>query len=315
MPVNFNYEETLRIMTSHESKSPFSSLAFDYERVNTARGSRPLLPAGHRNIKLEISFDGRAFSGYQYQPHAPTVQETLTQAWKQLTGEHVLLFGCSRLDANVSASHFALNLYSQTKHSCDRILRSLNGILQTSFKAPISIYTCTDVAPEFHARFDTIGKHYRYLIWYGRGHHALLTPHSWQVRSRVAPTQVAHIFKMFEGKHNFSAYRAQDCTAATTERTIHRADTWTHPRFPELRVLDFWGDGFLKNMIRNIVGTVLDVATQKLSENVIMESFEHGNRAQVGQCAPAHALSLERVYYDRHEYDAYAQNGIRLFLS
>jgi tRNA pseudouridine38-40 synthase len=302
-------------MSPTDKQSPFSSLAFDYERVNTARGSRPLPPSGHRNIKLEISYDGRAFSGYQYQPHARTVQETLTQAWTQLTGEHVLLFGCSRLDANVSANHFVLNLYSQTQHSCDRILRSLNGIMQTSLKAPISIYTCTDVEPKFHARFDSIGKHYRYLVWYGRGHHALLGPHSWQVRSNVAPQNIDRILKIFEGKHNFAAFRAQDCTATTTERTIHRVDTWIHPRLPELTVLDFWGDGFLKNMIRNIVGTVLDVATQKKQESVILDAFEHGNRALVGQCAPAHALALERVYYSQPEYDTDAQNGIRLFLS
>jgi tRNA pseudouridine38-40 synthase len=80
-------------------------------------------------------------------------------------------------------------------------------------------------------------------------------------------------------------------------------------------VLDFWGDGFLKNMIRNIVGTVLDVATKKKPESIISDAFTHGNRALVGQCAPAHGLTLERVYYSQIEYNSDAQNGIRLFLS
>lgn len=297
-----------------QNKSTFSSLNFSFERVTTPRGIRPIPPAGHRNIKLEISYDGRAFSGYQFQPHARTVQETLTQAWQQLTREQVLLFGCSRLDAHVSANHFVINLYTKTEHSCDRILRSLNGILQTSIKAPISIYSCADADPNFHARFDTVGKHYRYLVWYGRGNHALLGPHSWQVRSNTAPNNLARILAMFEGSKNFAAFRAQDCTAATTERTIHRVDVWPHPRLQELTVIDFWGDGFLKNMIRNIVGTAIDVATDKLPISSIEAAFHHGIRAQVGQCAPAHALTLEKVYYSQEEYAHDHHNAVRILL-
>ncbi len=302
-------------MDFKERISPFSSLAYKYERIETKRGSRPIPPAGFRNIRLELSYDGHAFCGYQYQPHGRSVQETVTQAWTQLTKEQVLLFGCSRLDAKVSANHFVLNLYSQTHHSCDRILRSLNGILQTTLKYPISIYSCTDMEPHFHARFDSIGKHYRYLVWYGRGQHALFGPHCWQLRSNIGPQNMASLARKFEGKHNFSAFRAQDCTAVSTERTIHKVDFWVHPRMPELMVLDFWGEGFLKNMIRNISGTILDAATNKLSESAIDEAFIHGNRELVGQCAPAHALVLERVYYLQDEYNTDAKNGVRIFLS
>lgn len=295
--------------------SPFSSLSYNFERIQTARGSRPVLPSGYRNIRLEISYDGRDFFGYQYQPNQKTVQEVLTSAWKTLNREQVLLFGCSRLDAGVSASHFILNLYSQTEYDCERIVRGLNGVLQTVFRAPISVYSCEDAPPNFHARYDTVGKHYRYLIWHGRGSHALLTPHCWQVRSTESPQNLANILSEFEGTHDFSAFRAQGCQSSTTERTIRRVDCWSHPKYSELTVCDFWGDAFLKNMIRNIVGTSVDVSTKKLPISIISQAFKHGNRESVGQCAPGHALTLEQVYYDFEQYKNDSKAGIREFFS
>lgn len=289
--------------------SPYSSLSHGFERVMTERGSRPTPPAGTRNLRLEISYDGTAFQGYQYQPHAKTVQETLTRAWNTLAREEVMLFGCSRLDAGVSANHFVLNLYTRTTLDDERLVRGLNGILKSSFHEPIHVYRVNEMPPLFHARFDTVGKHYRYMIWYGHGTHALFTPQSWPVLSRTPPRDLAGVVAQYVGTHDFGAFRAQDCTAKTTCRTIHRIDTWQHPRFPELAILDFWGDGFLKNQIRNMVGTAVDIAIGKRPSDTIIQAFEHRERARTGQCAPAHALSLERVYYDPQEFEADVEQG------
>jgi tRNA pseudouridine38-40 synthase len=296
-------------------ESPFSSLSYNFERIQTKRGSRPVPPPNYRNLRLEISYDGTAFFGYQYQPEHKNVQEVLTNAWKTLAREQVLLFGCSRLDAGVSASHFVLNLYTQCKLDTDRIVRGLNGILQTVFQAPICIYSCTDMPAMFHARYDTVGKHYRYMIWHGRGFHALLTPHCWNVRSTQSPENLSSILSEFQGFHNFSAFRAQGCQSSTTDRTIHRTDCWQHPRHPELTVFDFWGDGFLKNMIRNIVGTAVDISTKKIPQNTVQQAFLHGDRQKIGQCAPGYALTLEQVYYCPEKYRADYTAGIRQFFS
>ena len=102
-----------------------------------------------KNIKLTLSWNGAKFSGYQYQPNAITVQETLNSAWRILTGEVVTLYGCSRLDAQVHASHFVLNFLSETNLEEEKILRALNGILHTQFKVAISIYSCEFVEKEF----------------------------------------------------------------------------------------------------------------------------------------------------------------------
>lgn len=264
-----------------------------------------------KNIKLTLSWSGSQFSGYQYQPHAFTVQEALNTAWKKLTGEVVVLCGCSRLDAGVHAHQFVLNFFSQTELSEAAILRSLNGILCSVMKVAICIYRCEFVSHDFHARFHATGKHYRYLIWHGFAQHAIFTPTCWNVRSRQNLKNLGEILKQFEGTHDFSAYRASDCASHVSEgrvlpegckkvtlKTMFKVTTSIHPEFSEMLIIDIYGDGFLKNMIRNMVGTAVDVATGKLPEKTITESFVHGNRALVGMCAPGLGLSLMQVFYE-----------------
>ncbi|MEN9530598.1 MAG: hypothetical protein RI932_2471, partial [Pseudomonadota bacterium] len=106
------------------------------------------------------------------------------------------------------------------------------------------------------------------------------------------------------GEHDFSAFRASDCTAKSTVRKVERVDVWRHPVYPEALTVDVWGEGFLKNMVRNLVGTAVDVATGKLCSSAVIDALQHLDRTRIGQCAPAHALTLQRVFYtsaDWHE--------------
>lgn len=281
-----------KTMTEH----PTSELI---ERVDSPRGVRFRAREGVRNICLEISYRGEGFMGYQSQPHGNTVQDRLTQAWKILTQEDATLYGCSRLDAGVHAQQFFLNLFTRTQRTGEDITRSLNGILRSGMNTAISIYQCFDVGADFNARFDTLGKHYRYRLWYGRGHHAQLTPAAWAVRSREFNVQVLDsALQCCVGEHDFSAFRASDCTAKSTVRRIYRIQVSTDSQYPEAVVVDVWGEGFLKNMIRNLVGTAVEIATGRLDEDTFVRAFEHCDRTKVGQCAPAHALTLERVFYE-----------------
>lgn len=262
-----------------------------------------------KNIKLTLSWNGAKFSGYQYQPHAVTVQETLNSAWKILTGETVTLFGCSRLDAQVHAHHYVLNFYSHTSLEAGKIVRAMNGILHNQFKAAISVYDCEFVDKEFHARFHTTGKHYRYLIWYGFKTHALLTPQCWHVHCKNELKNLNAILQQFVGEHDFAGFRASDCSAKNTLKYIHAVKAYQHPHFPQMTIIDFFGEGFLKNMIRNMVGTAVQVAYGKLQEDCIQNAFQHKNRELVGMCAPGWALTLMKVYYNKELFisDAIAQ--------
>lgn len=290
------------------------------KRVPTPRGTRHLPDEGEVNVRLELSFDGSAFSGYQSQPHANTVQDSLRAMWRTYSGgEDPTLFGCSRLDAGVHANHFVLNFFTAkaiTPLDCEGVLRALNGILHSKMGLPVSVRSVSLAEPGYNARFDAHGKHYRYLVWYGFARNALLTPRSWLVRSRrpLESEGLGAALGLFRGTHDFAAFRATDCAAKNTVRTIDAIHVWKHPRFEELFVVDFFGEGFLKNMVRNVVGTSVDVATGRMDPGDVLGAFDHGLRGRTGQCAPAHALTLERVYYDAGEYQDHARGGVPFLL-
>lgn len=264
-----------------------------------------------RNLRLILSFEGDGFQGYQRQPHAPTIEGCLLQAWKILTQEDIQLISCSRLDTGVCADHFVANVHTSVTLTCEQIIRGMNGILHHNLRARICIYDVAEVAADFHARFHAKGKHYRYLIWHGRARHAQFTRNAWHLRKREINFDLGPVVATFEGTHDFSAFRSQDCQAASTIKTIDRALFWRHSRWPELGVVDFWGRGFLKNMIRNLVGTAIDVAGGDLTLQDIQDAFGHGDRTCMGPCAPGYALRLKHVYYDEAKYLADAAKGLQ----
>lgn len=257
----------------------------------------------YRNLKLIISWNGEKFSGYQIQPNVFTVQEAISNAWKVLNNEIVSLCGCSRLDAGVHAQHYVLNFYTTTKLSEDRIIRGLNGILHSHYSLDISVYQVLFVHSDFHSRFQSVGKHYRYLIWYGFAEQYFLTKRCWHVRAKIILDDIKVTLQQFVGEHDFAAFRSSDCNAKTTIRHIYHIEAWNHPKFPEMLIIDIWGNGFLKNMIRNIIGTSVDVSSGKLHKNTIIDAFKHKNRSQTGMCAPAWGLTLMNVYYNKLEME------------
>jgi tRNA pseudouridine38-40 synthase len=265
-----------------------------------------------RNLKLTVSWNGEKFSGYQYQPHVFTVQEALTNAWFILSREQVELVGCSRLDAGVHAQHYVLNFYTDTVLTEERILKGLNGILHSHLQLSISIYAAEFVAPDFHSRFHALGKHYRYLIWYGFAEHSFFTPRCWHVKGKLSLADIQLSLQEFIGEHDFAAFRSSDCSAKTTVRRIFNIDAWSHPFYSELLVVDVWGDGFLKNMIRNIVGTAVQIANGQLHKRTITDAFLHKDRTQTGMCAPAKALSLMQVFYIQEHLQIALQEKSRL---
>ncbi|WGL59634.1 tRNA pseudouridine(38-40) synthase TruA [Pigmentibacter sp. JX0631] len=257
----------------------------------------------YQNFKLIFSWNGEKFHGYQQQPNVFTVQEAITKAWFILTKETVTLTGCSRLDAGVHANSFVLNLQSQTNYSLERIQKGLNGIFHSQLHLDISLYSVEHVASDFHARFSSQGKHYRYLIWYGFSEHAFLTRRCWHVRTKLDVSELFLQLQNFVGEHDFSAFRAIDCGAKNTIKKIYQIHAQFHPVYSECIVIDIWGEGFLKNMIRNMVGTAVDIASNKLSKNTITEGYLHKNRNLTGVCAPAWGLTLMQVFYSKKELE------------
>ena len=207
--------------------------------------SRKVPSEGYANIKFEISFDGKAFSGYQWQPHALTVQGAFQEAWKIYSTETVSLTGCSRLDAGVHAQSFVCNLHSKVKSQepSRKIVASLNGILHQQLNLPIFVRSAIIEAPTFHSRYDALGKHYRYLLWYGRGQHAQLTPRCWSIKSRIEPKNLNLICADVVGTHDFNAFRSADCSSQNSTKTIWEFRGWQHPFVEECYIAARAGNG------------------------------------------------------------------------
>lgn len=260
---------------------------------------RPIAKPGYQNVKLVFSFNGQGLNGYQYQPHGVTIQGLVQEAWAILTGEKVSLMGCSRLDAGVHAKKYVCNFHASClgRFTPPKILTALNGIMKHTLKQLIAFEECIEVSPDFHARFDSSGKHYQYLLWHGRAENIWLTPHCWNLKSQVPFLPHVPFQNMVLGTHNFSAFRASDCTSRNPTKTIWKFDVSAHPHHPECTIVDVEGSGFLKNMVRNMVGTLVDLGTQKLVWEEVHAAFVQGNRMAMGQCAPAHGLSLINVFY------------------
>ncbi len=253
-------------------------------------------PLKSRNLKITCSWNGRNFSGYQVQPNAVTVEGTLTAAWHVLTKETVKITGCSRLDAGVHANHFVFNVISQTELSYERIVKSLNGILHGKEKFDICIYSCEEVSVDFSARFSSTGKHYRYLLWNSSGEHVQYRDTAWHFKPTYDLALLESILKAFEGTHDFNSFRANDCGAKNTIRTIHKINVVQNSRYPELYTIDIFGNGFLKNLIRNLVGAALLVLQERSSLKDLQNRLVTGE-AGYNLCAPGYALTLMEVYY------------------
>lgn len=257
-----------------------------------------------RNLKFLLSWDGADFFGYQIQPQGTTVQSVFESSWKTLTQEDASLVGCSRLDSGVSSYKFVANLKTFSNLSTGVIPKHLNGIIQQKFNKKLYVYSCEEVSDTFHARYSSLGKHYRYRLWLGRNPIFPQSRNAWQF---ILPTFASHksihnVIKKFEGTHDFSFFRAKDCCAHSTRRTINRIALTPHPNLPELLDIHFWGNGFLKQMIRYIVGTSLEVVKRKIEDKMIDKALKNENHDLRIFRAPAHALVLMDVFYSSESY-------------
>lgn len=243
-----------------------------------------------RNLKVMTAYRGTKYHGFQRQSNAVTVQETLEKHISKVLNENVTIIGCSRTDTGVHANSFCFNVKTESSISCLGFQRGVNGELPDD----ISILSCEDVPLDFHARFDCKGKEYIYKM------------HCSESKNPFAPDLMFHYRRKFDieaarraaeylvGEHDFASFCA-DCTnVSTTVRTIYSFEIENCGDSVTMLVK---GSGFLYNMIRIIVGTLLDVSEKRISPDDIPEILEAKNRLRAGRTAMAHGLYLNRVFY------------------
>jgi tRNA pseudouridine38-40 synthase len=250
-----------------------------------------------RNIRLILAYDGTDFRGWQRQPDAPTIQACLEDALQKLTGAPTQLCGSGRTDAGVHASHQVANFQTASTIPCANFVKALNDLLPPT----VRIKEAEDVAPAFHARYDVRCKTYRYrivitpvcspLLWRFVCHH----PHPLD-RERMAEAA-----GLFEGEHDFTSFAAADAQEdeeiKSNVRVIFRSRLLWRPRSSML-VYEVTGKGFLRYMVRNIVGTLIEVGRGKLAPSDIPKILTARDRTQAGPTAPAQGLCLMNVEYE-----------------
>lgn len=243
-----------------------------------------------KNVGVRLRFDGSIFCGWQIQPNGPTVQAALEQAILRATGQTVSVTGCSRTDAGVHARDFCCNFRAECSIPCEQLPAALNFYLPEQ----IAVTACFEASPEFHARYDCKAKTYRYHIHNARVRdpfllrRALLEP--FPIDAEMLCCQAAD----FVGTHDFASFCAAGGSAKSTVRAVSRFDV---TREGEEVYFFVRADGFLYNMVRIMIGTLLEIAKGRKEQGCIPEILAACDRTQAGYTAPAEGLMLWQTDY------------------
>jgi len=243
-----------------------------------------------RRLRLLVEYDGTDFSGWQRQKTERTVQGVLEDAIREMTGETVFVRGAGRTDAGVHADGQVATLDLAANIPTHGLLRGLNTILP----ADVALLDVAEAAPDFDARFSARGKVYRYTIW----SHLVRSPRrardAWHLRHPVDVDAMRAAAVALVGEHDFRGFRAADCDRRSTRRIVRRLDV---DRAGALITIEVEATAFLKNMVRILVGTLVDVGRGRIGADAIPRMLETGDRTAGGMTAPAHGLTLLRVIY------------------
>ena len=245
-----------------------------------------------RNLKLCIAYNGTAYHGWQRQNNNITVQQLVEDCMSRIMNQRITAHGCSRTDAGVHAREFFLNARTDSVIPCPGLMRAMNKMLPDD----IAVLSCEDAGEDFHARFSAHGKEYIYLV--NNAAHkdvfgsdlALFYPY------RLDEKRLDSAAKLFVGTHDFAAF----CKAEAKEHlktTVRTVFDFTVTRSGDTVSFTVSGDGFLHNMVRIMVGTLIYVNEGKRTEADISRSLETGERTDAGVTIPPHGLYLNKVIY------------------
>lgn len=246
---------------------------------------------GVRNIKLTVAYDGTAYHGFQRQANACGIQAILEERLATLCGHPVKINGAGRTDSGVHAYGQVVNFFTGTGGiPTEKIPAAMQGLLPPD----IVIREACEVPAEFHARYSAQSKVYVYHIYCQPVANPFYRNYSWHIRQSLDHLAMHQAAQIIVGTHNFSAFQAAGGPERNPVRTILEASC--RPR-GELLEFSFWGTGFLYHMVRNLVGTLVDVGTGKRSVNDVARILAGQDRRQAGITAPPQGLYLKEVYY------------------
>ena len=243
-----------------------------------------------KNIKLIIEYDGTNYYGWQKQNDKVTIQGTLEEAVRNLTKEENDVIGCSRTDSGVHARGFVASFKTESTVPPHKFREAINYRLPDD----IVVLSSEEVSEEFHPRYLAKGKTYEYTIYNNLVPTALNRAFSYHYKYPLDIESMKEACNFFKGTHDFKAFRSEGSSVKTTVRTIYDLNIKTEGDFIKISVS---GDGFLYNMVRIIVGTLINVGRGKIAPHDIEKIIAGKDRKEAGDCVPAKGLKLVEVYY------------------
>jgi len=244
-----------------------------------------------KNIRLILQYEGTRYHGWQRQRQEPTIQAVLEDKIQIMVHEPITLIASGRTDAGVHAKHQVCHFLTHTRIDLESLRNGLNSLTPDD----IFIKKADDVPLDFHSRYSAKSKVYEYQIWICNEPNLFLRNFVWHVRADLDVEKMRQCISLLEGRHDFSSFRSTGSGNMNPVREMIR----TEIRGSENGILTFVfeANGFLRHMIRNIVGTVVDVGRGRLSVEEFSDIFQSRDRTQAGLKAPAQGLFLDMVKY------------------
>jgi len=244
-----------------------------------------------KNIKLRLAYDGHHYHGWQRQKNDVTIQGIIEEKVKKMLGKPVKLIASGRTDAGVHAVNQVCNFITQSDLSPNVVKRGLNSLLPND----ILIKTAEYVPLEFHSRFSAKNKAYEYRILNGEEPDIFTRRYLWHIREPLDTEEMARALSLLLGRHDFSSFRSSGSDNKDPVRLVTKALLYG-PENKLLRI-NMEAEGFLRHMVRNIVGTVVEVGLGKIDWKRFKKIFESRDRRLAGVKAPSQGLFLINVQY------------------
>lgn len=242
---------------------------------------------------INFSYDGSKYNGYQKQPKVKTVQSEIEKALKQINaGKQISIHASGRTDAGVHAYNQKAHFDYNGDIPCNKIRQALNSLIPDD----IYIKNICEVSTEFHARFDVKAKEYIYKINMGI-YNPIEKDYVYQYNKKLDIPEMERALKYIEGTHDFRSFVKVDEEKDDYVRTIVQTSLIRDIKNVNQITISVLGTGFMRYMVRNIVGMLIEIGEGKYKSEDIIEILKAKDRTKAGKCAPACGLYLKDVYY------------------
>ncbi len=244
-----------------------------------------------RNLLVTISYDGSCYHGWQVQKNAVTVQQVFQQALYKILQEKPDIKACSRTDSGVHANMFCISIKTDHPIPPERLKGALNRFLPLN----MAVNDCKEVDLDFHARYSCKGKRYIYKIWNNPVRNPFLDRYAYHYRWHIDEELLNKSAQDFVGRHDFTSFCT--CDGRKKENMERTINSFTVQRQGDMIIMSVEADGFLYNMVRIMVGTLLKIQQGKIPHDGIPAIFAKKSRNHQGVTAPPQGLYLQEVKY------------------